>query len=460
MNIYQHVENVVRELDSKLLLATLAAARGHQVIVSDLESIEKGIKKKVLAPGIFHTKSLTPSDPKIARHQAIIDNGILITSIDEEGGLIMNTYDGHARRRYSELTIEQSSAIFGWGPHDVEFLKQFYSKHSAKIHKTGSPRADLWKSVFSDYWGVPKRVPKKPFLLVASNMSYANYNKPFHDIIKSNRKSGYYDRDPKMFLNNFGRAAEDYRKTAAFIEAVEHLGEHNNGYDIVFRPHQNENIDSWKVYLEGIPNVHVIREGSITAWVNNAFAIMHNSCTTALEATVSQKPLVTYIPFEQEHGYELPNGLGYRVTSKDELLNKVNGLFDNIKSSDQNNLDTPIPEQVSKKIYIDNSELAAEKIIKVWERLASDNKVSSKSSNFMLFKCLLKFMKFNGMIGRVLKRLSTNKFRAEKTNFKFPTLDRHDICERVNKLKSVLGIDEKIECKLLSERTILIKRYR
>ena len=46
MNIYQHVENVVRELDSKLLLATLAAARGHQVIVSDLESIEKGIKKK------------------------------------------------------------------------------------------------------------------------------------------------------------------------------------------------------------------------------------------------------------------------------------------------------------------------------------------------------------------------------------------------------------------------------
>ena len=169
----------------------------------------------------------------------------------------------------------------------------------------------------------------------------------------------------------------------------------------------------------GIPNVHVIREGSITAWVNNAFAIMHNSCTTALEATVSQKPLVTYIPFEQEHGYELPNGLGYRVTSKDELLNKVNGLFDNIKSSDQNNLDTPIPEQVSKKIYIDNSELAAEKIIKVWERLASDNEVSSKSSNFMLFKCLLKFMKFNGMIGRVLKRLSTNKFRVEKQTLSF-----------------------------------------
>ena len=462
MNIYQHVENVIRELDSKLLLATLAAARGHQVIVSDLESIEKGIIRGVLAPGIFHTKSLTPTTPKIARHQAMINNGTLITSIDEEGGLIMNNYDDDdfVSTRYSEQTVEQSSAIFGWGPQDVQFLKQLYSKHSSKMHKTGSPRADLWKSVFSDYWGVPKGVPKKPFLLVVSNMSHANYNRPFDDIIKSNRKSGYYDRSPKMFLDEFGRAAEDYRKTAAFIEAIKHLSENNNGYDIVFRPHQNEKIDSWKVYLEGIPNVHVIREGSITAWVNNAFAIMHNSCTTALEATVSQKPLITYIPFEQDYGYELPNELGYPVVSKEELLNKVNDLFDDIKINDQKDLDKPIPEQVSKKIYIDKSELAAEKIIKVWESLASDDNIFSKSSNLILFKILLKIMKFNGMIGRVLRRFSKSKFRVEKENFKFPSLDSHDICERVNRLKRVLGINEKIECKLLSERTILIKRYR
>ena len=460
MNIYQHVEHVARELDSKLLLATLAAAKGHHVIVSDLEGIEKGMSRGVLAPGIFHTKSLTPSVMKIARHQAMINNGTMITSIDEEGGLIEHSYDRYARVRYSEKTIGQSSAIFGWGSEDVDFLKQFYSKHSTKIHKTGSPRVDLWKSVFSDYWGAPKGVPKKPFMLVVSNMSYANYEMPFHDIVSSNRKGGHFDRDPKLFLNNFRVAAEDYRKTAAFIEAVQHLSEHNNGYDIVFRPHPNENIESWKVFLEGIPNVHVIREGSITAWVNNAFSIMHNSCTTAFEAIVSEKPLVTYIPFEQEHGYEMPNGLGYRVESKEELLSKVNALFDAKKLGDQKNLNKPLPEQVSKKIYIDKDELAAEKMIKVWESLASDNNICSKSSNWILFKWLLKFMKLNGMIGRVLRGLSKGKVEAEKGNFKFPSLDRHDICERVNRLKNVLGIDEKIECKLLSERTILIKRCR
>ena len=69
MNIYQHVEHESRELDIKLLLATLAAARGHHVIVSDLEGIEKGMRRGVLAPGIFHTKSLTPSKMKIENYR-------------------------------------------------------------------------------------------------------------------------------------------------------------------------------------------------------------------------------------------------------------------------------------------------------------------------------------------------------------------------------------------------------
>ena len=37
--------------------------------------------------------------------------------------------------------------------------------------------------------------------------------------------------------------------------------------------------------FNGIPNVHVIRDGPIDSWVKNAFAILHNGCTTALEAS-------------------------------------------------------------------------------------------------------------------------------------------------------------------------------
>ncbi len=461
MNIYQHVEIVIRELDSKLLLATLAASRGHQVIVSDVESIEKGLKKKVLAPGIFHTKSLTPTDAKIARHQTIIDNGSIVSSIDEEGGLVEKGYDREAKFRFSDQTVEQASTIFGWGPEDVETLKKIYPKHSSKIYKTGSPRADLWKSRFSDYWGVPKGAPAKPFLLVVSHMSHANYALPFHSIIASSRKGGQFKRDPKWFAKKFGMAVEHYRATAAFIEAIQHLSKLDTGYDIVLRPHPTENIESWKIYLEGIPNVHVIRQGSITGWVNKAFAVMHNGCTTGLEATVSGKPLVTYMPFKQEYGNEVSTELGYSVKNLEELSSTINKLYISGQSINQNSSNKSFTDEVSKKIYIDNDELASEKIIKIWESLPNASDKLSQSTNWIKFQFLLKTMKFNGIVGKVLRNLFPSKFSKlgpEKDNFKFPPLDRQDINERINRLQNVLGIDKKIECKLLSERTILIKQ--
>ena len=137
MNIYIHVEVSVRELDSKLLLAVISQ-KGHKVLVSDLSSIRFGLNNKLLAPGIFHTKSLSPSEIKILRHQEIIDSGS-IPSIDEEGGLVDYGYDKFAKVRYSKKH-DQASMIFGWGDEDVESLKRIYPDFSSKIFMTGSPR--------------------------------------------------------------------------------------------------------------------------------------------------------------------------------------------------------------------------------------------------------------------------------------------------------------------------------
>lgn len=455
MNIYIHVESLSRELDSKLLLAILAATRGHHVLVSNLGGITRGISSGILSPGIFHTKSLTPGDDKITRHQKIIDSGFFITSIDEEGGLVDHGYDKFAKLRYSQQTIDQASAIFGWGNEDTDALKRIYPKYSSKIHNTGSPRADLWKPFFSDYWSSLKEKPKKPFLLISSNLALANNVNDLHHIIKSHKNSGYYQRDPEMQTKHFRIFAEEGRMMLAFIKAIEKLGNNNNGYEIVLRPHPNENIEAWKIFLEDIPNVHVIQKGPINSWVNHAFAVMHNGCTTALEATVSGKPVITYIPFKQNDPRELANELGYRVESTDGLLKKINSLFENAKLNNQNKTMKTIPDIIFKKINLDDDKLSAERIVTVWESLNKDN--ISKPNDWIKFKWFLKAMKFRDFIRRELKRISQKKFGQKKKNQKFPALDINDISERVNKLQKILGINKKIECKLLSDQTILIK---
>ena len=455
MNIYQHVEIAARELDSKLLLAVVAASRGHYVLISEIKGIRAGVQSGSLQPGVVHTKSLTPGEKKITRHQTLVDGGFPITSIDEEGGLIDHGYDKFAEVRYSEKTIEQASAVFGWGTEDTATLKRVYPNYSAKIHQTGSPRADLWRPRFSHYWGSPSAIPNKPYLLVSSNMGTANNMRPFHERIRLERRSGYYQRDPERVSRKFGTIAEDFRKTLAFIDAIRYLAASNDGYDIVLRPHPVENIEAWKVYLEGIPNVHVIREGSITPWVKSAFAMMHNGCTTALEATVSGKPVVTYLPFDQEYARDLPNELGFRVKSLEALSNTVNELLHMSRSREDNEKDEALPESVAKKIHLDDEELAAEKMVKVWESF--DNGELSRPCNWDKFKASIKPQRSMRKTGREILRRLQGQHPPMEENYKFPPMDASDIRNRVSRLRHVLGVDKELECKFLSDRSVLIR---
>lgn len=454
MNIYLHVEVAVRELDSKLLLGVLAASKGHEVVLSTMGEIFNGLKKGVLEPGIFHTKSLTPSKSKIQRHQEIIETSSIITGIDEESGLFIEGYEQFATDRYADETIGQSSAVFGWGSEDTETLKNIYPKNSEKIYKTGSPRADLWKSTFADYWINPKGMPKKPFLLVSSNMICTEFL-PFHQNIKLLKELGAFNRDPKLFKKRFYAVSEDFKKLHEFITAIIYLAENNNGYDIVVRPHPQEDINTWKIFLQDIPNVHVVRQDSITAWVKNAFGVMHNGCTTALEATVSGKEVFTFNPFDMEYDNKLFNTLGHNLKTKEELLRKVNdtykkSMFDKNKGKGVN-----LTNLISNKIYIDESELAAEKILKIWESLNNDK--ISVPNNWTKYHLFIKTINLKRILLNNLGKLFPGKFRSIKKNHKFPPLESNEIHAKINRLKQILGIKKNIEFKLISNRTILIK---
>ena len=440
MNIYLHVETSIKELDSKLLLGVIAASRGHQVLISDISEFERGFRRGILNPGIFHTKSITPSDIKISFHKKLIDKKFLITSNDEEAGLqlVDLKFEEFLLGRSSKKTIQQSSAIFCWGDDDLKTFKKFYPKNKSKIIKTGSPRVDLWKSTFFNYWGAPNKKPKKPYLLVSSNMGTSNGINSTSDVIKIFKDLGYLQRNSKLFNEYFELIAEDSIKTSDFVEAIKHLANENKEYDIVLRPHPIEDIEAWRLYLGNIPNVHVIREGSITAWVNNAFAVMHNGCTTALEASVIGKPVITYLPSNRKYMKNFPNKLGFRVNSLKQLSNKVNLLLKNFKLKKNNLKDKKIPKLISQKIHFDNKELASEKFIREWERLYKNN--FHLPTNWKKLYLLLKITSIK------------NKFKTKKKNWKFPPLDKNDINEKVEKIKHVLKIKQKVDCEILIKK--------
>ena len=149
-------------------------------------------------------------------------------------------------RRFSEKTIKQASAVFGWGK-DVEIIKNKFPSYSSKIFKTGSPRIDLLQKIFNNYWIKPNQLPSKPYLLISSNFNVA-YDEPFYKFINHFNELGYYERDPKLFEFQFKETSEEYLILNAFIKAINKLSKENNIYDIVLRPHPRQPIEGWRIF--------------------------------------------------------------------------------------------------------------------------------------------------------------------------------------------------------------------
>lgn len=121
------------------------------------------------------------------------------------------------------------------------------------------------------------------------------------------------------------------------------------------------------MFFTDLPNVHVIREGTITQWVHHAFAVLHNGCTTALEAVIAKRPVVAYVPFEREYG-SFSNSLGDIAKTTGELVKTVDFHFRQFDANSGHS-GREVPAIVLNKVLVDKKQLAAEKIVEVWEEL-------------------------------------------------------------------------------------------
>jgi hypothetical protein len=70
--------------------------------------------------------------------------------------------------------------------------------------------------------------------------------------------------------------------------------------------------------------VHVIHEGNVVPWLMAAKVLLHNGCTTAVEAGVLETPAVSYMPVTSEvYDYHLPNGLSHQARTQDEVRARI-----------------------------------------------------------------------------------------------------------------------------------------
>jgi surface carbohydrate biosynthesis protein len=325
------VENLVRELDAKLLLACAAAERGFTSILGYRTQID--FRVAGLPRSIYVSKSMTPKSAKMFRILRRLGHEV---AVGDEEALVYFSPEIYHARRMSPQTLPLVSMLLAWGDDNVELWRKHPAYGGTPIHAVGNPRVDLLRPELAGFFEDDvRRIRARygPFVLVNSNFGMVN---AFLDTFNVFKQSTARGGEPEPGTAARGTSLEFARgyaahKTAlfqAFQAMLPELAAAHPDFAFVVRPHPVERREPWQEAARGLPNVHVVHEGNVVPWLRAASGLIHNGCTTAAEAAVVGTPAITYRPVRAAtYDLELPNGLGHEATTSAELCEMAGGVL-------------------------------------------------------------------------------------------------------------------------------------
>ena len=76
--------------------------------------------------------------------------------------------------------------------------------------------------------------------------------------------------------------------------------------------------------MKDFPNVRIVFEGELTPWIIAAKAVIHNSCTTGVEAALLNIKAIAYVPIDEpEYEADLPNRVSAAVSTEKEVVDLI-----------------------------------------------------------------------------------------------------------------------------------------
>ena len=293
-----------------------------------------------------------------------------------------------------------------------------------KVIIVGNPRFDLLRpeyAIIFKHFSDKLQSKWGRYVLINTNFVAGNFNRYYRSL---------YLQVSKEIQGYSRRLFKFYR------EMVIKLSKKFPDIIFILRPHPGEDHANWKKAFKEYSNIKVLYERSAVDWIYGALVVIHNSCTTGIEAWTLDKPVLRYNP-EPEKKYEmdLANKFGYNCSSvadleiliKKALNGELKGTF-----NEQLSIAKPFIENVSGKFswerimnVFDNFYLNQQK--NVINKQSLSLKDIDRVDNFRerIGSTLLYWVKLTGLakiefVLKILKPIITQsfqKFSGIKRNF-------------------------------------------
>ncbi len=456
------VENQVRELDSKLLLACIAARRGFSSVIGPRR--EMHIQITAFPRSIYLAKSV-PVHRNII-FQIMRNLGHEIVAWDEEA-LVHPQAETYYRRRVCPLGIRYVSHLFAWGEDNAELWRHYPElPMGTPIHVTGNPRGDLLRHEMRDiYQGDVKKLRSKygDFILVNTNFNHVNAFSPDLNLFRPVRKPGEepkFGRAAKGMSREYAEGLRDHKQAIFenFQQLIPALEKAFPQSAIIVRPHPTENQEIYRTIASQCERVRVTNEGNVVPWILASQAVIHNGCTTGVEAYVMGVAAISYRPTVNDYYdlgfYRLPNLLSYQCFDFEELRATLGDILaDRIEPPDGDERESLINQYLEAL----DGPLASERMVDVLEGvLEGRSELPKPSIRDRLAGWSMSAIRT--LIKRCKERIPGSHNRPEFQRHRYPGITLEELRTRLSRFQQVLGDSRELKVDQKSDHFFEISR--
>jgi len=457
------VENQVRELDPKLLLACIAAKQGFSSYIGS--RLELDFRIASLPRSIYLSKSMTARSIKMFRIMRKLGHEIAVW--DEEA-LVHMQPETYFTRRLAVDAIKHVSTLFAWGRENVDLWNQYPElPKGLPIHTTGNPRGDMLRPELRDYFKDEVDALRKQhgdFILINTNFSNVNAFVPSLNLFlpeKTPSVDKKYARGAVGMSREFAEGLHDFKQAVFddFRQMIPAIERFFPDHTIIVRPHPIENMDVYNDIAANCSRVKVINEGNVIPWLLASKVLVHNSCTTGIEAFILGVPALTYMAsrdaYYDEGFYLLPNKLSHQCSTSEELQTSLGKVLAGELGAAAGSDRTKLIEYYLEAL---DGPLACERITDLLIAIA-DNWAASHTPPIHRrvegwyqanWRRLVKWYK---------SFLPGSKYRPEFQRHRYPSLALDEIKNRVSRIQRLLHAKEKLVVTQVSEHIFKIEQH-
>ncbi len=454
------VENQVRELDAKLLLSCIAATRGYPCVIGPRARLHARIA--AFSPSIYLAKGMSGRSAllfKIVRR-----SGHEIVTWDEEA-LVHLPPAIYFSRRISPEAIRYVSHLFAWGEDNAELWRRYADlPEGMPIHVTGNPRVDLLRHDLCAFFDQEVRQICESygdFILLNTNFNHVNAYYPYMNLFQPANKPGDMPQFGEAAKGMTREYAEGLRNLklgvlADFKALMPALEEAFPQCTIVVRPHPTENQNTYREIAERCTRVRVTNEGNVVPWLMATKALVHNGCTTGVEAYLLGVPAISYratVDESYDFGfYRLPNTLSHSCHSFEELRATIAGILAGdigvVEGSKEKKM-------VARYLMAQDGPLACERIVDVIEAIVRGwaNARTVSLRNRLERWGLASGLSLIRMIDPYLPR-SHN--RPEFHRHRYPGISLDEVRARLGRFQRLLGLSAELRVEELFDEVYRI----